>query len=170
MHIEALTFITRSVHRFHPRQARGISVLEFGSRDVNGGLRHLYPRAAWTGIDITEGPGVDIVADAADWRGEQTYDLVICAEVLEHTARWAGVLASAAAHMHTGSVLVTTCATDPRAPHGAHDPDGSIGLLAGEWYENVTPEDLYSALEGLSFASIELTVDRNRGDLYAVAT
>ena len=44
------------------------SVVEFGSLDINGGVRHLLDdQALYVGIDVQSGPGVTIIADAATW-------------------------------------------------------------------------------------------------------
>jgi hypothetical protein len=41
----------------------GAKVLEIGSYDVNGSLRSLFAKAGeYTGVDLKEGPGVDLVA------------------------------------------------------------------------------------------------------------
>jgi hypothetical protein len=39
-------------------------VLDLGGRNINGQIRDLLPAAKWTGLDITPGPGVDLVHDA----------------------------------------------------------------------------------------------------------
>jgi len=164
MHIEALTFIQTAAYRFHRPQSRP-RVLEIGSLDVNGGLRHLYPKAHWVGLDFMPGPGVDIVADAAYWTIDHEYDLVLCAEVLEHAPHWRGVLDTAIA---AGPLVILTCATDPRAQHGAYDPDGTYGSLDGEHYANIAVDEFAAALSAYRLDRFELTVDRMRGDLYAV--
>ena len=45
-------------------------VVEFGSRDVNGSIKHAVRYTGYyVGIDISNGPGVDMVIDAADYQG-----------------------------------------------------------------------------------------------------
>ena len=115
-----------------------VSVLEIGSCDVNGEVRHLF-RGTYTGLDIAPGPGVDIVANAADYVPEEQYDVVVCTEVLEHTPQWREIVANIGNNMlKPAGVLILTCAGPGRAPHSARggifDPD--------EFYENVSPDDL----------------------------
>jgi hypothetical protein len=60
MHSEAREFVAR-----HARPSPGLLVLDIGGRDMNGTVRDLWPGADYTAMDITDGPGVDVVADAA---------------------------------------------------------------------------------------------------------
>lgn len=168
MHLEAQTFITAHAHAiFGPRTP--IDVLEIGSLDVNGGLRHLYPKAHWLGLDYMPGPGVDVVADARTWRTDVVFDLVICAEVLEHCPQWWEIIATAGALVRPGGAFICTAATWPRAHHGAYDPDGTYGVLPGEHYENVDVAALLSNLDLAEFKAIDMVVDRKRGDVYVCA-
>ena len=82
MHPEARAFVAGVARRAGARW-----VVELGARDLNGTVRDLFPSArGYTGVDLVAGPGVDVVADAADWRPrEPAPDLVVCCEVLEHT-------------------------------------------------------------------------------------
>jgi hypothetical protein len=42
-----------------------LSVLEFGSRNLNGSVRSIIHAHTYVGVDLYEGPDVDIVGDAA---------------------------------------------------------------------------------------------------------
>lgn len=174
MHIEAQVWIEESAHKVRSALDR-IDVLEIGALDVNGGLRHLYRNARWLGVDFMPGPGVDVVADAGEWRptGEQMpvggFDLVICAEVLEHCPRWYRLIDTARAVVHPTGAFICTAATEPRAQHGAYDPDGTYGVLPGEFYGNVDVSDLVVLLRTAGFTWIDLRVDARRGDVYVCA-
>jgi SAM-dependent methyltransferase len=69
------------------------SVLEVGSFNVNGNCKQLVTSRGleYLGIDIREGPDVDLVCDITASRDEvmrtlpgTSYDLVLCLNVLEH--------------------------------------------------------------------------------------
>lgn len=65
-------------------------VLEIGSKEYGGsyGFRGQYPD--FTGLDMAEGQGVDVVCDLSETTGPlQTghYALIICCSVLEHCAQ-----------------------------------------------------------------------------------
>lgn len=67
---------------------KAISVIDIGSYDVNGSYRTLFQDPAWSyrGIDLTEGPGVDI-ALRSPYRlplASRSIDLVISGQAFEH--------------------------------------------------------------------------------------
>ena len=64
-----------------------VRILEVGSYDVNGSLRQFAPeRAEYLGLDVEEGPGVDLVVEpgAAFPVEDQSCDLVLATSALEH--------------------------------------------------------------------------------------
>jgi len=76
--------------RISNQDVAGKRVLEIGSGDINGGLRRLiefWQPAEYIGVDIEEGPGVDLVYDAEklmDIFSEESFDVVLSTELLEH--------------------------------------------------------------------------------------
>src|SRR2546428_3860852 len=75
-------------------EVRDKRVLEVGSRDINGSLRPIIESLApseYVGVDAEAGPGVDLVGKVegiADRFGEDSFDLVISTEMLEHVRDW----------------------------------------------------------------------------------
>lgn len=61
----------------------GEKVLDIGSYDVNGTLKDLFDKQAYTGADIEEGPNVDVIIKPYDF-GTKKYDAVVSANTLEH--------------------------------------------------------------------------------------
>lgn len=161
MHAEAMEWVVR--HTPFDGRAR---VLELGSRDLNGGVRRLFPDAIYWGIDIEPGPGVDEVADARTWRAKRPFDLVVCCEVFEHVEDWPRIVETASAALLPGGRAILTMATDPRRPHSGRAPVRE--LAPGEFYANVNPAVLASAL---CRWFTDWTLDRivDPGDLRAVA-
>lgn len=138
-----------------PASAR--SVAEFGSLDINGGVRDLLPvGAAYVGIDMQEGPGVDVVADAATWvPSAAPPDLVLCLEVFEHCETWRDLIDNAYRVLMPGGAFICTAAAPGRAPHSARresrpDPD--------EWYCNVSDVDLCEAMTAAGFSGVVVDV------------
>jgi SAM-dependent methyltransferase len=72
----------------------GKSVIEVGSNNVNGSLRPIIEAMEpqeYIGVDIVEGPGVDLLCSAENLVqefGEESFDLVISTEMLEHVQDW----------------------------------------------------------------------------------
>src|SRR5437867_1988718 len=86
-----------------------VTVLDLGGRDINGSARGLFPNASvYTVLDIRDGEGVDIVADAATWVPDQEYDIIICAETFEHTNVWPEICATAFKACAPGGKFVCT--------------------------------------------------------------
>lgn len=68
---------------------KALKVLDVGSYDVNGSYRHLFDeeKFRYTGLDIKNGPNVDIVLpNPYDWDtlATDSFDIVISGQTLEH--------------------------------------------------------------------------------------
>jgi SAM-dependent methyltransferase len=139
--------------------------LDLGGGDYNGTARELFPGVIWTGLDQVPGPGVDIVADIYDWEPNQYYDLVLCTEVLEHAYGWPRIIAKAHRALVDGGLLILTCASDHRMPHGA---TGAPAPAPGEHYANVSPAELESVV-GALFDRSRVSYAYPPGDAYCWA-
>jgi len=78
---------------------KGKQVLEVGSKYVNGSVRPLIERfcspAEYIGVDIEPGKYVDMVLPAkklVQYFGEESFDVVISTELLEHVKDWRTVI------------------------------------------------------------------------------
>jgi hypothetical protein len=166
MHDEAMSWIARHA------DARAITVLDLGARDINGSPKHLFPYAVeYTRLDVLPGENVDIVADASTWDpGEHHWPLVICAEVFEHTASWPAICRTAFKALFPGGKFVVTTAGPGRPAHSAID--GLFRLHPGEYYANVPAPELERVLHETGFKDV--IVDSqwppNPCDTRAVAT
>jgi SAM-dependent methyltransferase len=134
MHAQALAFYLSHLADMEP-----LDVLEFGSCNLNGSVRDIYQARSWHGIDVAEGAGVDEVADAATWSSDRRFDIVICAEVFEHTPDWREIIDNARRHLVSGGMFLATCATACRPAHSAVDGGA---LRDGEHYANVELDEL----------------------------
>ena len=152
MHEQALSWVAQF------RTDEDLAVLDIGGRDLNGNTRHLFPNASpYHVVDILPGNGVDFVADAADWdfrsAGCAPYDLVLSTETFEHAKRWREIIATAYAALRPGGWLIFTCA-GPGRP--AHSGVAAVWELSpGEWYANVSPDEVREELERQGWTEIE---------------
>lgn len=93
---------------------RGKRILEVGSLDVNGSVRPdivAHGPAAYVGIDIRPGPGVDVVCDAGglvERFGENAFDVVISTEVLEHARDWRQIISNIKRVTRPGGVMLVS--------------------------------------------------------------
>lgn len=135
------------------RTDEDLSVLDIGGRDLNGTTRGLFPNASpYHVLDLRPGLNVDIVADAATWRPDRQYDLVLCTEVFEHTPDWKLILETAWNALRPGGWLIVTCAGDGRAPHSGIE---ATSIQPGEYYRNIPAERLRGELRFQGWTEIE---------------
>ena len=132
-----------------------VSVVEIGSRDINGTPRDLFPNARYIGIDVVDGKGVDKVADGAVWAPRTKVDVVVCCETLEHTADWRDIIQNVAGMLKTGGLFLITAAGLGRIPHSA--VDGGV-IRPDEFYENIDPDVLAGVLTEAGFVDIDIDV------------
>jgi len=159
VHVQVFEWIAAQVG-----ERPAVDVLEVGSLDINGSVRPLFAAAtSYHGIDLAAGPGVDEVTDAATWTPPRTYDVVVCAEVLEHAPAWRDILATMWTATAPGGLLLMTCAAPPRAPHSAVD---GLDVRDGEHYANVEAADVLAVVRGWNVAGWAVTANQGRGDLY----
>lgn len=161
MHVQALDYVKRHTG------GQWEHVVDVGGRDINGTARSVVDAKRATSIDLIDGNGVDVVADAREWRPKTRVDLVLCCEVLEHSDDPQGVIDALADYLAPGGLLVVTAASPGREPHSGID-GGTV--RDGEHYANIDPIDLsrWMAQAGLIVENLE-THDE-RGDCYACAS
>lgn len=167
MHPEARAGLDRMIDHVGIDRQYAYRVLDLGGRDINGGIRDLIPNGKWTGVDIEEGPGVDLVWDCTQaWElGMPRFDIVVCTEVLEHVQQWQNLLKTCAQALDPmgAQLLFVTAASTGRRPHGA---SGAMDPAPGEWYCNVPQPDVSRELE-LLFNNSGGEYNPNPGDVYA---
>lgn len=102
----------------------GKSILEVGSRDMNGSVRpiveKLFPEK-YIGVDISEGKRVDRLCNAMDLVkvfGEQSFDVVITTEMLEHAEYWREAISNIKRVLKPGGVLFITTRSEGFPYHG----------------------------------------------------
>jgi len=80
------------------KEIKNKRVLEVGSYNVNGSCKESVMKlepSEYIGVDIRMGPNVDVLCDIANLVrkfGENSFDVVICTEVLEHVYNWKGAI------------------------------------------------------------------------------
>lgn len=160
MHPAAFEFVGRYA------TSDAISVIEIGSRNINGTVRDHFPGATWTGLDLYPGPAVDVVIDSLNYTPAEPVDLVICCEVLEHAPKWKEIVRHSAKWLKVGGRILITCAGPDRVPHSAIDGGQ---LRRGEYYANVSQEDLAEELYVAGFTRIDVSSNTKTKDTYGTA-
>lgn len=99
-------------------------ILEVGSYDFNGSPRPLFmdlQPAEYIGVDMLEGPGVDIVGkaeDLVDLFGEQSFDIVVTTEMMEHVRHWRAAISHLKRVLRPGGFLILTTRSIGTPYHG----------------------------------------------------
>ena len=105
-------------------EVKDAHVIEAGAYDVNGSVRPaveaLHP-ASYTGTDISEGPGVDLVRDAGKLDRDSA-GVVISTEMLEHAEDWQAAVAGMIRALVPGGLLVLTT-RGPGFPYHGYPAD-----------------------------------------------
>ena len=89
--VNCFIFTAKNITR---EEIEGKRLIEVGSYDVNGSLRHLVQLlnpAEYVGLDIEAGPGVDVICEAekmVEKFGPNSFDVVISSNALEHMRYW----------------------------------------------------------------------------------
>ncbi len=130
-----------------------MEVLDFGSLDVNGNNRFLFFNYNYTGVDIGEGPNVDVVSRAHEFSSDILYDVVMSTEMLEHDMHWKESLINMESLLKPNGMMLITCASTGRPEHGTLRTEGPEAFSSPltsqieEWmnyYKNLTEDDFRS--------------------------
>lgn len=129
-------------------------VLDIGSLDINGNNRFLFEKCEYIGIDVGSGPNVDIVGKAHELdHPNESYDTIISTECFEHDRFYRETLRNALRMLRPGGLLIFSCASTGRPPHGVStaNPESSpFTSQIEEWkdyYKNLTEQDIREAID-----------------------
>jgi len=155
-------------------EVAGKRVLEIGSADRNGSLRPIiesYHPREYVGIDVEPGPGVDRVAEAGQIVrvfGEESFDLVVSTETLEHIRDWRGAVSNIKRVCKRGGVVLLTTRSIGFPYHGypydfwRYDPD-DVRVIFSDMEIVMLEQD--SEITPGVFAKIRKAADFRENDL-----
>ena len=163
-----------SVKRLHPTHFQKVSVLDIGSCDINGNNREFFDLSGYTGVDVAEGPNVDVVSPIHLWESDEMFDVVISTECLEHDMHYPSSLAAMMDRLKPGGLFIMTCATTGRPEHGtlrtSKKDSMTTRLEDADWanyYKNLTEQDVRDVLDvDTVFSSYNFSVHQGHKDLY----
>ena len=159
-HYQQLKFI-KEVSQEYPEFFQNKSVLEIGSWDTNGSIRSFFSNCEYIGVDIAEGPGVDVVCKGQNLQYEPaTFDVVVSCECFEHNPYWKETFTNMLRMLKPGGMCLITSATLGRKEHGTKRTNPTASLTAlniddGEvdYYHNLHKRDFESVFEFQDFFS-----------------
>ena len=103
----------KSIKKENPELFKNSRVLEVGSRNINGTTRGEFIDCEYHGVDISPGKDVDIVGHLCDVSDKlfDSYDVVLCMNVLEHDPRWRETLVECCNRVKDGGRIIVVCPT-----------------------------------------------------------
>jgi SAM-dependent methyltransferase len=127
-------------------------IIDVGSQDINGSFRDIIIKhnpSEYIGIDFAEGKGVDRVLsiyDCADVYGEQSFDIVISTETIEHIEDWRSGINNLKKLTKIGGIILLTSRSKGFGMHGfPHDhwryEISDISEIFSNWNINILVED-----------------------------
>lgn len=181
-HKEQNEFCKRIKNRY-PNNFLSCSVLEIGSFIVNGTVRDLFSNCDYTGLDISEGPGVDVVCPAQNFKPGRQYDTIISCECLEHNPYWKETIGTANFLLKKGGLMIFTCAGIGRPVHGVsyleedgkkkHSnwvtmPNVSNPKWQNDYYKNLSINNILNQSIDFynEYSDFGFEVDNKKKDLY----
>lgn len=146
-HQEQREYFTK-LKTLHPQWFTGVSVIEIGSLNINGTVRDFFDATTYLGVDVSEGPGVDLVMEGQNVKmPKNTFDVAVSAECFEHNPHWQATFKNMARLAKTA--VIFTCASTGRAEHGTTrtTPQDSPFTLEWDYYQNLTEQDFRQAFD-----------------------
>jgi autotransporter strand-loop-strand O-heptosyltransferase len=139
----------KSVKDKFPEYFKNKKVLDIGSLNINGCNRDLFENCDYTGIDVGEGPNVDIVSVGHIFNApDETFDVIISTEVFEHDMFYVKTIENVMRMLKPDGLFLFTCAAPGRPEHGTRrkgeDCAPLLKQISEDWadyYKNLTPED-----------------------------
>lgn len=163
-HQSQLDFVA-SVKKQFPEYFINRKVLEVGSLDINGSVRQFFDNCTYTGVDLGEGKGVDLVAKGEDLVfPDNSFDVSISCECFEHNPEWAKTFNNMA--RMTSGLVVMTCATTGRPEHGTTRTNPADAPFCGDYYMNLVAEDILAKCDMSKFKEYKFSSSSSPADLY----
>jgi len=166
-----------------PQNFKEVSVLDVGSFDCNGTQRDHFENCNYVGIDLEEGPCVDVVSSGHEYDApNETFDTIISCECFEHNPYYGETLQNSVRMLKSGGLLIFSCATENRPVHGTAEleevdskryetwvtlPNVSRENWDNNFYKNIEEKDVREYIDVDSiFSEYLFLVEKNHCDLY----
>lgn len=172
MHKAQTDYVKKQLVKYKPSG----TVVEIGSKDINGNNRSLLGDVNYIGIDLSPGPNVDVVAHFAD-TNYKNIDMILSTEALEHDYRWFCTLQNIYKSLKKGGVAIITAAGYGRPEHGTRRSHPQDSPDTTDYYRNITMSFVYEALNKFDVNVVDVvekggdiyfTIIKEKGDLRAV--
>lgn len=160
-----------SVKIIFPKFFKSKKILEIGSLDINGSVRDLFENCDYLGIDVGEGPSVDLVCEGQNYDApNETFDVALSTECFEHNPYWLETFMNMIRVTKSKGLVFFTCATDGRGEHGTtrtSPADSPLTVGKGwEYYMNLNEGHFKSINFDSHFVTHSFSTESDFHDLY----
>ena len=170
-HPEQTIFITDCL-AIIKKEFKNPQILEVGSYNVNSiiSYRNFIKNSNYIGIDLVEGPGVDIVLSGDSILQLNTkFDIIISAECFEHAQNWHIIFDQMIKSIKDEGYIILTIASKGRAEHGTARTEKMDSPGSYNYYMNLTKKDFFNKFNIKKiFEDIFFFYNINTYDLYVI--
>ena len=155
-----------------------ISILEIGSYDVSGSIRNLFSPQEYIGVDLTEGPSVDLVCSGHEIDFlPASFDVAISCECFEHNPHWKLTIQKMYHVLKHRGILCITCGGRGRPEHGTLRTSSSLfhaspasSYIGWNYYNNLFFHDFLTVFDlSKDFSDYRFYRIPSSQDLYFIA-
>lgn len=144
-HPAQVDFVKR-VKQENPEFFENKKVIEIGSLDINGTIRSFFEGCEYVGVDVGEGPHVDLVCPGQEVdHPDNTYDVSCSCNCFEHNPYWVETFRNMHRMTREGGLVFVSAPTTGCPEHGTHGhkPEDSPLTIKRGWnyYKNLTEQD-----------------------------
>ena len=169
-HKEQIEFISK-VKEKYSKYFTNKCVVEIGSLNINGSVRHFFEKCVYIGVDVGPGPGVDVVSLGHEYNMPNSFDVAISCECFEHDPHWQKTFANMIKLCKSDGLIVFSCATTGRKEHGTtkSEPQSSPLTVNLGWdhYQNLTEIDFTEVFDFENLFSEHIFIENTQSqDLY----
>ena len=113
--------------RSYPGVFSGSTVLELGSRDINGTIRGHFEGGTYVGVDNVDGPGVDVVGNAQETDfSKESFDAIVSFSMFEHDPLWKETITHNTPFLRSGGMAFLSFGAEGNIEHGDCDFWGPV--------------------------------------------
>jgi hypothetical protein len=169
-HLNQFKFCER-VSTMFPKFFTDVRVLDIGSMDINGNNRSHFKNSTFIGIDIGEGPNVDIVCSGHLYSANKNFEkfnTIISTECFEHDCYYKETILNIVENLLLpGGLFIFSCATNGRQEHGTTRTSPNDSPFTNDYYKNLTEEDIREFLDlNKYFSDYSFSINDETHDLY----
>lgn len=170
-HPEQSLFV-ETVKKHLPQFFENARAVEIGSFDYNGSVRNAFSKCEYIGVDITSGPGVDVVSSGHEYKGDtNSVDTAISCECFEHNPFWKETILNMVRVVKPGGLVIFTCASRGRLEHGTartnYGQSPGSEALGWTYYKNLKTNDIRSGVDlDALFSNYKMYYQPHSCDLY----